>query len=71
MDGFREFHHYCPRCGKKLASYCPKFTPASIVLLIILALLTVVIIGFAFYFRTNLPSGRYADGRYDSGRYGE
>ena len=71
MDGFREFHHYCPRCGKKLASYCPKFSAASIVLLIILSLSTVILIGFACYFRMNLAHGRYDGGRYDSGRYGE
>ena len=53
MDGFREFHHYCARCGKKLATYRPKFSSGSIILLIILAFLAVTLIGFACYFRMN------------------
>ena len=59
MDGFREFNHYCQTCGKKMASYSPSFSPGSIVLLIVLALLAVTLIGFACYFRMNPDAGRY------------
>jgi len=36
MEGFKEFHHYCPACNSMIATYKPKFSPALIGLLVLL-----------------------------------
>ena len=51
MDGFREFNHYCQRCGNRIANYKPRFNSASVVLLLVLSLLSIFVVVFIYYFR--------------------
>ena len=51
MDGFREFNHYCQRCGNRMANYKPRFNSASVVLLLVLSLLSIFVVVFIYYFR--------------------